>query len=156
MFCLLVLMTVPSFLGRSVLFCFVCAVTFISLPFCSVFFVFSDSLKLSKLFAYGKLLRALMSLFTLWTLFVSSQSCLTQGDQGWLQNPDRWHNNNLCDCIIIFSEEFPLDPPSVCEALNNPTKSLGFLFLSWVVWTYRPLRDRTSANYLFISGKGKG
>lgn len=156
MFCLLVLMTVPSFLGRSDLFYFLCAVTLISLPLCSVFLIFSVSLKLSKLFTYGKLLRALMSLFfTHGSLFVSSLSDLRQGDQGWLQNPKWWHNTNLCNRIIVFSKVFPLDPPS-CEALNNPTRSLCFLFLSWMPWTYRALRDRSSANYFFISGNGKG
>lgn len=113
MFCLLVLMTVPSFLGRSDLFYFLCAVTFISLPLRSVFFILSVSLKLSKLFTYGKLLRALMSLFTLCTLFVSSLSYLRQGDQAWLQNPKWRHNTNLCNRIIVFSKVFPLDPPSV-------------------------------------------
>lgn len=109
-FCLLVLMTVPSFLGRSDLFYFLCAVTFISLPLCSVCFIFSVSLKLSKLFTCGKLLRALMSLFPLRTLFVSSPSYLRRGDQGWLQNPKWWHNTNLRNSIIVFSKVFPLDP----------------------------------------------
>lgn len=113
MFCLLVLMTVPSFLGRSDLFYFLHAVTFISLPLCSVFFILSVSLKLSKLFTCGKLLRALMSPFALWTLFVSSVPYLRQGDQGWLQYPKWWHNTNLCNHTIILSKVFPLDLLSV-------------------------------------------
>lgn len=138
MFCFLVLMTVPSFLGRSDLFYFLYAATFISLLLCSVFFIFSVSLKLSKLSAYGKLLRALMSLSTLWTLFVSFTSYLRQGDRGWQQYPEGWHNTNLRNSIIVFSKVFPLDHQSA-RGTEQSTKSpvpfpeLGAVNLSCLV-----------------------
>lgn len=53
-----------------------------------------------------------------------------QGDQGWLQNPKWWHNMNLCNCIIVVSKVFPLDPPVHARHwATPPNPSVSF---SWV------------------------